>query len=381
MKDFKESLSQLHNQQIRDLVKRISCVFILLYFFLIGVKCFSSGLQLMGGDFALTLFSMTGMPLVSLMIGMLATVLLQSSSVTTSIIVGLVSAGTISVEGAVPMMMGSNLGTSVTNTLVSLGYASDTGNFKKAFAAATVHDFFNILSVIILLPLEIFTGFIEKAATYMSSILYGSVSGINYQSPIKAIINPPVKAIKNFALENIDGQYAGFAMIGFAGIIIIISLGTIVRTMKTLIENHKTELVNKLLTKSAYGAILFGAIITVAVQSSSITTSLLIPMAGSGLLTVSAIYPITIGANIGTTVTALMAALAGNMAGLTIALVHLLFNVFGGLIFFPILKMRQLPILLANKLAESIEKTRMLVFAYVGIIFFALPIGIIFVGR
>ena len=89
------------------------------------------------------------MPFVGLMAGMLATVLFQSSSVTTSIIVGLVSAGSVSITGAIPMIMGANIGTSVTNTLVSLGYMNDTKSFKRAFAAATVHDFFNLISVTI----------------------------------------------------------------------------------------------------------------------------------------------------------------------------------------------------------------------------------------
>ena len=323
----------------------------------------------------------TDQPFVSLMAGMLATVLFQSSSVTTSIIVGLVSAGTLSITGAVPMIMGANLGTSVTNTLVSLGYVKDTKNFKKAFAAATVHDFFNILSVAIILPLELMTGFIEKMAVYSSSLLYGSVAGFKYKSPIKAAIKPPVKAMKGFVLDTFGTDISGVVMMILAGVIIIAALGFIVKTMKVLVESHKGELINNLLSKNAYGSILFGIVLTISVQSSSITTSLLIPMAGSGLLNLKAIYPITIGANIGTTATAMIAALTGNAAGLSIALVHLFFNLIGTMIFFPIERMRNIPIKMAEMLAESIEKTRLIGFGYIGFVFFALPISMIFAMR
>ncbi len=364
-----------------DLARRLITVLVLLYLFLVGVTALSGGLKLIGSGFANTLFSISSQPFISLLAGMLATVLFQSSSVTTSIIVGLVSAGTLSVSGAVPMIMGANLGTSVTNTLVSLGYAKDTQNFKKAFAAATVHDFFNILTVAILLPLEIMTGFIQKSATALAGALYGTSTGIAYKSPIKAAIKPPVKMIKGLAVDTFGSETAGIIMIILAGIIIISALSLIVKTMKVLVENHKGEIVNKILTKNAYGAMLFGIVLTIAVQSSSITTSLLVPMAGSGVLTLQAIYPITIGANIGTTGTALIASLTGNIAGLTIALVHLLFNVIGMLLFFPSPKLRQLPIKMAEKLADLIEITKLIGFGYIATVFFIIPATMIFLFR
>tara|TARA_Y100000768_G_scaffold388989_1_gene389766 strand:+ start:1026 stop:2033 length:1008 start_codon:yes stop_codon:yes gene_type:complete len=332
----------------------------------------------MGGGFAETLFNLTANPFSSLMAGMLATVLFQSSSVTTAIIVGLVSAGTLPVSGAVPMIMGANLGTSVTNTLVSMGYIKNTNNFKKAFAAATVHDFFNILSVAVLLPLELMTGFIEKIAVATSSMLYGSMSGLTYKSPIKAAIKPPVNTIKGFAVDTFGSEIAGIVLMILAGFIIISALGMIVRTMKVLVESNKGELINKALSKNAYAAIIFGIVMTISVQSSSITTSLLIPMAGSGLLSLQAIYPITIGANIGTTATALLAALTGNVAGLSIALVHLFFNLMGFMLFFPVKSLRALPIKCSEKLASLIDSNRYVGLGYIAVVFFGLPLIFVF---
>lgn len=381
MEHAKSLLTNLNKKEIYDLIYRIITILILLYLFLVGVKCLSSGVKLMGADFAKTLFNMSGNPLIALMAGMLATVLFQSSSVTTSIIVGLVSAGTLSIGGAVPMVMGANLGTSITNTLVSLGYMKDSANFKKAFAAATVHDFFNILAVAVLLPIELMTGFIEKLATMLSSALYGSMAGFKYSSPIKAMIKPPVKMINSLTVDTFGSGFSGVAMIIISAIIIICALSFIVKTMKVLVESHKAELINKVLSKNALGSIFFGIVMTIAVQSSSITTSLLIPMAGSGVLSLQAIYPITIGANIGTTATALIAALTGNMAGLSIALVHFFFNIIGALLFFPIERLRKLPIQLAEGLAETIERTKLIGLGYVGLVFFILPLSLILISQ
>ena len=163
--------------------------------------------------------------------------------------------------------------------------------------------------------------------------------------------------------------------------IIIFSLSIIVKTIKSLVEDNKNNIINRVLTKNAYATLLFGIGITIAVQSSSITTSLLIPMASSGLLSLDAIYPITIGANIDTIATALLASLTGNMADLTIALVHLIFNLFGTLIFFPSKTMRQIPIKCAEFVSESIDKTKFIGFGYAATVFFLLPASMIYIFR
>ena len=375
-----ETEQKSEQQSALYLIGKLSLTVILLYIFLVGVSSLSGGLKMMGSDFAKTLFDISGQPFVGLMAGMLATVLFQSSSVTTSIIVGLVSAGTISISGAVPLIMGANLGTSVTNTLVSLGYLNDKASFKRAFAAATVHDFFNIISVAILLPLELATGFIQKAATYLSSMLYGTSAGLSYKSPIKAMIKPPVKALKATLIE-ISGDLAPALMIIAAGIIIISALTLIVKNMKVLVESNKSGIIDKVLTKNAVFSILFGVFVTISVQSSSITTSLLVPMAGAGVLTLESIYPVTIGANIGTTATALLASMTGNIAGLTIALVHLIFNIMGMVILFPMPLLRELPLKCSRYLATLVEKSKLYGIAYIAIVFFILPLTLVFLNQ
>lgn len=375
LSDFFERVTKNKKWQ---LLLRVLTALVLLYLFLIGVKVLSGGLKFMGDDLARSLFHVTAHPISSLMAGMLATVLFQSSSVTTSIIVGLVASGTITVGGAVPMIMGANLGTSVTNTLVSLGYVKNKQNFKRAFAAATVHDFFNILTVLVLLPLEVVTGFIEKVSTSLARLLYGSSVGGGFSSPIKAAIKPVATFIEESVVSIFGSTSAGVAMLVLAAFIIVMALSLIVKTMGAFVAEQEGHVLDKIFSKNSYAALIFGVVMTVAAQSSSITTALLIPLAGSGLLTIQSVYPVTVGANIGTTATALLAAMTGNMAGLSIALVHLLFNVFGTLMFFTVPFMRRLPIACAETLARSIDRTQFIGFGYVGVVFFALPLSMIY---
>jgi sodium-dependent phosphate cotransporter len=118
-----------------------------------------------------------------------------------------------------------------------------------------------------------------------------------------------------------------------------------------------------------------GVLVTIAVQSSSITTSILVPLVASGILLLRNAYPITLGANIGTTVTALLAALATGVAsGMTIALVHLLFNVSAILLIYPIQKIRYVPVILSEKLAGIAASKKWVAIAYVSIMFIAIPI-------
>ena len=86
----------------------------------------------MGADTQERLFSAVSNPIAGLCVGILGTVLVQSSSASTSVIVGLVASGALGVEQAVPMVMGANIGTTVTNTLVSLGHVRQSAEFKKS---------------------------------------------------------------------------------------------------------------------------------------------------------------------------------------------------------------------------------------------------------
>ena len=354
-------------------------VLFLLYLFLVGVKAIESGIQGFGEDFTDSLFEGVSNPLAGLLVGVLATVLVQSSSVSTSTIVGLVGAGTLTVPLAVPMIMGANIGTTVTNTLASLGYLRRSAEFRRAFAGATMHDFFNLLTVAVLLPLELATRFLSKSAQALAGFL-GRSANLEFEnpdSPVKTAVKAPVKAFENF----IEGLGAHNTVLGFLLLIvglalILLALAYISRNMKLVVAGRIERSMNAVLAKGGgVTAIGIGLIMTVAVQSSSITTSVLVPMIAAGVLTLTNAYPITLGANVGTTVTALLASLATERPeGLVIALTHTLFNISGILLFYPVPQLRKIPLYLAGKLAAAAEIRKSLVIVYVIGVFVLVPL-------
>jgi sodium-dependent phosphate cotransporter len=358
---------------------RAGTVLLLLFVFLLGVNGLGEGFKSLGGDLLDTFFTTTQNPFMGLMVGLLATTLVQSSSVTTALIVGLVAApeNPLPLANAVPMVMGANIGTTVTNTIVSLAHMGRREEFRRAFAVATCHDFFNYIAVIVFLPLELATGYLRYAATKLSSLLTG-VGGVEYDSPIKGLLKASLKPI-NDLIDDLfgSGQLAAVVLIALSGVFIFTALMLLVRVMRSAMHSRVEVIVSRGLHRSALYAIMVGVLVTTLVQSSSITTSLLVPLAGAGLLTLPQAFPITIGANIGTTVTALMAALAATGvnagAGLTIALVHLMFNFSATLLIYPVPAMRRIPLAAARRLAETAVRSRTLALAYVAVLFYGLP--------
>ena len=123
-----------------------------LWVFLLSIKLFGGAFKhYFNADAKNLIENATNNPMMSLLIGILATAIIQSSSSTTSIVIAFVGAGTLSFSNAIPMIMGANIGTSVTNTIVSFANVKNPIEFKRSFASATVHDIFNILAVALFL--------------------------------------------------------------------------------------------------------------------------------------------------------------------------------------------------------------------------------------
>jgi|DEB0MinimDraft_4_1074332.scaffolds.fasta_scaffold39772_2 sodium-dependent phosphate cotransporter len=355
---------------------RFAVVLGLIYLFLAGVSSLEGGIKVMGADTQERLFSNVSHPIAGLFIGLLGTVLVQSSSASTSVIVGLVASGALGLEAAVPMIMGANLGTTVTNTLVSLGHVRQSNEFRRALAAATVHDFFNMMAVIVLLPFELATGLLSRLATGTADLLIGS-GGAEWESPLKALVKAPVSALKDgLKSAGFDGNALGISMVAVGLVVVLISLISITKNMKQLIAARLERSMNRVLGRGGgIVAIIVGILVTVAVQSSSITTSILIPMSAAGVITLRNAYPVTLGANVGTTITALLAAMAASGSdALSIALVHTWFNVIGILVLFGIPFLRPLPIRAAELLAEVAVRRRTFAFVWVLGMFIIVPL-------
>ncbi|MEM5529105.1 Na/Pi symporter [Gammaproteobacteria bacterium AS21] len=347
----------------------------LVYLLICAVGMIGGGFKMATGDHAKELFAFASNPFAGLVIGTVATALIQSSSTVTSIIVGLVAGG-LPVEIAVPMVMGANIGTSITNTIVSLGHVRAKEEFKRAFSAATVHDFFNLLSVVIFLPLEIAFGLLERFGSFLSGLFYGSgdasIKGFNF---IKAATAPVVDMFKAIA-KTMDAQIGG-ALLIIAGIaLIFVAITLIGKMLKKLMVGKAKDIMHTAIGRGPLSGIASGTIVTVLVQSSSTTTSLMVPLAGSGAFKLREIYPFTLGANIGTCVTAVLAATAvtGNaQAALQIAFIHLAYNVLGVIVIYGVPFLRNIPVNAALWLGETAADNKMAALAYILGVFFVIP--------
>ena len=359
-------------------------VLLFLYLFLVSIKAMGGGLKIYAQDPANEariheLFDYAHNPFVGLAAGILLTSLVQSSSFTTSFIIAMVAAGQLQPSHAVPAIMGANIGTSVTNTLVSLAHLRIRREFRAAFAAATVHDIFNYLTVILLLPLEMRFGLLSNTARWGAGVFnlpddLGMGEGF-----IKTITKPPIDLLKNFLADTLNlGSNAVGLIVSLVGIFFLfVSLLMLVRMLKGLVLGRMEGLFRRFFFSNTGVALIVGMMITIMVQSSSVTTSLIIPFVGAGLLTLRQVFPYMVGANIGTTCTGLLAAAAAPTAGsLMVAFVHLLFNVIGACIFVP---WRNLPIRLSERLAQVVARKRYLAVVYIGVVFGLLPLICIYI--
>jgi sodium-dependent phosphate cotransporter len=364
----------MSRQRVKYLQGIVSAVrvIVLLYLFLLSISLLGSAFKAFGSDFAKQLVDATSSPMLGLVIGIIATSLVQSSSVTTSLVVGLVGAGALSLQGAIPMVMGANIGTTVTNTLVSIGHITRKEEFKRAYSASVVHDIFNVMAVLILFPIQVKFNILGRLAESISGKLVG-VGGVNFKSPIKAIVQPTA----DFTADLVGGS--PWILIVIAVVLLFVSLNFLVKTLKSVVVGRLQAFFNKVIFKNALTSMALGAVFTILVQSSSITTSLIIPLAGAGLLNLYQVFPYTLGANIGTTVTAILASLAtGQASAVIVALAHLLFNILGIVIIWPI---RSVPIKLAQMMADLCIRNRLLPIVFVLLFFYGIPLAVILLMR
>jgi sodium-dependent phosphate cotransporter len=351
---------------------RLFLLLLLLYAFFVSISLMGASFKFFGKGLAERLLMTTSNPFAGLFIGVFATSLVQSSSTTTSMAVALVAGGAMSVNGAIPVVIGANIGTSVTNTLVSIGHISRPSEFRRAFAAATIHDFFNLLAVLILFPLQLATNFLGASSFFLAHKFQES-GGLKLINPLKIIVSPTVKLITGVTGES------GILMLLISVLLLFVALRFIVVNLKALVIGKVEQFFDKTLFKNGFTALLLGIALTVMVQSSSITTSLVVPLAGAGILTLSQIFPFALGANVGTTITAILASLVtGNEAAVTVAFAHLLFNLSGIVLIWP---MKKVPIFMAETLARASIKSRLIPLIYILTVFFLIPGILIYLTR
>ena len=174
------------------------------YLFFIGLALIGAAMKVISGPVVNDAFNhIKNDPLQGLATGILVTVLVQSSSTTTSITVVLTALEELTVNDAIPVILGANIGTSVTSTLVAMAHmgSKDKQEFPRAFAGAVVSDVFNFLGVVVYLPLHLLTklfnaeskGFLEVVA--QAVVPEQKEKGGKMIKPIKYITRPVVELI------------------------------------------------------------------------------------------------------------------------------------------------------------------------------------------
>jgi len=398
----------------------------LLYFFICSITFLEAAFKLVSGKSAGKIFGNPVMsnPIVGLMIGILFTVLVQSSSTCTSVIVSLVAAGGLPVKTAIPMVMGANIGTSMTSTLVSLTQVTDVVQFERAFAAATVHDCFNWLSVIVLLVIELPTDYLLRLTQIIvdAQDTNGTSQDLGIPNIFASFVNPftdliiqvnddmlecwganqPGAWCQNetslltnkteikgpgflFDIPSMSDQAIGGILLAIALVLLSTCLVLIVKVLRSSLEGGVAKLIKKFVNAdikyvpwlTGYLALLLGAGLTFVVQSSSVFTSTLTPLVGVGLIEVDRMYPLVLGSNIGTTSTALLAAFAAHKKdALQIALCHFFFNISGILLYYPLPFMR-FPLPLCKLLGRTTARYRWFAIFYLIFMFCLLPAAVL----
>ncbi len=370
-----------------ELIARLLLFVFLVYLFLVAVKMFGDAAKLYTDQYETfwqMLVSELKNPFVGLCLGIFMTAIMQSSSATTSLAVAMVASGVMPFEGAVSIIMGANIGTSLTCMIVALGHIGQRKTFARAFSAALIQDNFNLLTVTVCFILESCFGYLSKTALWITSILPishtpGAASGGWFVNPIPIAVSCPVKFLETLLSQTwaCSVSFSAVIMAILGLIILFFALIQITKNMQILMANRIEEWLNRILSKNGYLGILIGMVVTMIVQSSSITTSLMVPLVAAGILTVRTIYPIVLGANIGTTITAILAAMAfmgtpNGSLGLSLAFVHLLFNLTGVLLFYPIPQLR-LPVFMTEHLTLILTRSRWYVAIWISSIFFVIP--------
>lgn len=385
MQAFYTQTNRLEMQRLKKVFQRVIPWLIMLasvYVLLVAVGAIGVGFrQLCGGkEGVASLFVFATNPFVGLVLAILATALVQSSSTVTSIIVGLVAAG-LPINVAIPMIMGANVGTTVTNTLVSIGHVRRPDEFKNAFAAATIHDFFNLLSILVFLPLELVFGILEKLSGTVTHLvenietLDASGNGI-----IKVVVGSGTRLLESLT-SFLPERWAGSVQIVLGIALILLSIMFLGKALKSVFVGKAQRFLEAAIGKGPVMGIGSGMLVTVLVQSSSTTTSLIVPLAGSGVINLRQVYPFTLGANIGTTITALLAATA--ITGPThavahqIAIAHFLYNTLGVIVIYGIPWLRKLPMVCSEWLARTGSERKIWAVAYVIGLFFGVPCALV----
>lgn len=348
-----------------------------LVLFLFSIDLLISALHNLSGEVVQVIIQATSNPFTGLFIGLFVTAVIQSSTITTASVVALVASGAITLPAAIPIIMGANVGTTITSIIVSLGFIQKKKEFRRAVAAGSYHCFFNILTVVIIFPLEYNFKLLTSTSSWIVAHLFRPSlnSGLAGASEPWSVFGP----IINFLMNNISG--AVLVILSFS--LLFFSILFFRKQITALLKSRSPETFSRFFFKNRWKSFGWGLLVTAGIRSSTITTSLVVPIVAKKITTLKQAAPYIMGANIGTTITALIAAVtqSNTASAMSIGIAHCLFNATGVLFFFFIPALQKLPVELANALGRMATSYRVSVLIFLLVIFFIIPFSLIYMSQ
>ncbi len=355
-----------------------------LLLFLLALEWMSLGFRLFGSGTIDQLISLTGNPFLSLLLGILITAIIQSSSTVTTMVVGLVATSSLPMAAAVPLIMGANLGTSITCLIVALGLITQRKEFGRAIMTASLHGLFNLFTVLILFPIEASTQWLSRLSEGLAGWIYTASESV---SSVRGLLDISTRPLARWVVDLTaspsfaDGNPYWVLPLGLFSLILALRL--LISSFEGVVIGQINARMNQYLFGHPRQAFLTGLVSTALLQSSSVTTSLMVPLSSSASIAQPRVFAFLLGANLGTTFTALLAAIlldASSEVGLAIAFFHLLFNCLGCLMLYPIPWIRGILMRLARELGKKSRDNRLVPLAYLILLYFLIPGLLIFLS-
>ncbi len=386
----------LSSRKVRLLIVLVFGIFL----FISSLEGVKSGFKLIFFEWQksiLTMITDNTAPLTGLAIGILSTALVQSSSAVIAATMvsmsGMVASGLPMVDAmrfGVPMVLGANIGTTVTNTIVIFGVrrGMTMNEFGDTIPGVIVDDVYEALTIGIFFILEMTTGAISKTTLrigeYLSSSLGLKAVLASFDKTIIDIVikEPLINPLKNLIVDFTGQRIGGVVLFVFWFLTIIFSMGLITKGLENLIQTDWEEKI-KMAFNSPARSFFTGFSITWLVGSSSIGTSLIIPFLATKVVDLKKAYPYLCGCNMGTTVdlSQIYGYLAGGMVGVMLGLAHVMLNIVA-LLLWLVSPLRFVPVRIAEWIGAIIqtnENAAIRLVIWVIVLFFLLPIVLIYI--
>lgn len=372
-----EPVVELSSLSFRQIGVRVFFSLCALFVFLVSLSLLSSSFRLLSGEVINDIISAISNPFVGLFIGLLVTAIIQKSSVTTSLVVAVVAAGKLSLIHAVPVVIGANIGTTITAMLVSFAHINKKKEFKRATSAAAAHNLFNIFGALVLFPLEVYTHFLTNLSLYVTQLIkpLSKFTTIG----IKGLMDVSVYPVSDFFVFLLGDNV--FILLPLSIVLLFFSISSFTFILKSVLMGERWHRLQNFVFGTPLKALNWGFLLTAALQSSSLTTSVTVSLVATRKVSLKNAFPFIMGANIGTTFTAILAAISQSDTALSLAIAHLLFNFLGVTILFPILPLRNFVIRSAQFLGKLSMQNRSLGIIYVLVTFFLIPFILIFLTK